>query len=99
MMQGVLAFQDSMVVGIDPLNFRELCPDIIIDAPALDCHSHPHNFYIQMAAEVDIVGLIASAVFLGSIIRVCAVPAMHDRSNVFVATMWIVPFGLFWPIV
>ena len=28
----------------------------------------------------------------------CAVPAIRDRSNVVVATMWIVPFGLFWPI-
>jgi O-antigen ligase len=87
-----------MLLGIGPGNFRDLCTNIIADAPSLDCHPHPHNFYIQMAAEVGIVGLLTGTLFLGSLIWACAVPAFRDRSNVVVATMWIVPFGLFWPI-
>ena len=98
MVPGIVAFQDSMIFGIGPGNFRELCVDIIRDTPNLDCHPHPHNFYIQLAGETGVVGLLTGVLFLGSIIWACAVPAFRNRSNVVVATMWIVPFGLFWPI-
>ena len=51
-----------------------------------------------MLGEAGILGLLTGSFFLGSIIWACARPALCDRSNVIVATMWIVPFGLFWPI-
>jgi O-antigen ligase len=98
MMPGILAFEDAILIGIGPGTFRDMCTTIIADAPSLDCHPHPHNFYIQMAGETGIFGLVTGVVFIGSLIWACAVPAFRDRSNVVVATMWIVPFGLFWPI-
>ena len=51
-----------------------------------------------MLGEVGIIGLLTGVVFLGSVIWACALPALRNRSNVVVATMWIVPFGVFWPI-
>ena len=51
-----------------------------------------------MLGEAGIVGLVTGSLFLGSVIWACARPALQDRRNVVVATMWIVPFGFFWPI-
>ena len=51
-----------------------------------------------MLGEAGIIGFLTGVLFLGSIIWACAKPALHDRSNVVVATMWIVPFAFFWPI-
>jgi len=95
---GVMAFDQAPIFGIGPGNLRYLCNDVIAGSPDFDCHPHPHNYYIQMAGEAGLLGLVTGVVFLGSIIWVCAVPAIRNRDNVVVATMWIVPFGLFWPI-
>lgn len=99
MAPGWLAFNESMLLGVGPGNLRILCTEIIAGSAAYDCHPHPHNFYIQILGEAGIVGLTTGVLFLGSIIWACAKPAFRDRSNVVVATMWIVPLGFFWPIV
>ena len=98
MAPGWLAFKESAALGIGPGNFRILCPEIIGGSKAFTCHPHPHNYYIQMLGETGIVGLVTGSLFLCSIIWACARPALRDRKDVVVATMWIVPFGLFWPI-
>ena len=98
MAPGVLAFKESPLLGIGPGNLRYLCGDVTGGSAAYDCHPHPHNYYIQMMGEAGIAGLVTGLLFCGSIIWACARPAIRDRSNVVVATMWIVPFGFFWPI-
>ena len=98
MAPGFLAFNEAPILGVGPGNLRILCPEITVGSEAYDCHPHPHNYYIQMLGEVGILGLITGTLFLGSIIWACARPAFHDRHNVVVATMWIVPFAFFWPI-
>ena len=95
---GVLAFDQAPVLGIGPGNLRHLCEEVSDGFYAYDCHPHPHNFYIQILGEVGAIGFVAGVLFMWSIIWACARPALRDRSNVVVATMWIVPFGLFWPI-
>ena len=98
MAPGVLAFKESPLLGVGPGNLRILCPEIIAGSSAYDCHPHPHNYYLQILGEAGIVGLLTGAMFLGSIIWACAKPALCDRSNIFVATMWIVPLAFFWPV-
>ena len=98
MMPGWLAFKESMILGVGPGNLRNICPEITGGSAAYDCHPHPHNFYLQMLGEAGIVGLVTGVLFLGSILWACAKPALRDRSNVVVATMWIVPLAFFWPI-
>ena len=98
MAPGWVAFQEAPLFGIGPGNLRLLCDDIIAGSSLYDCHPHPHNFYLQMLGEAGIIGLLTGALFLGSVIWTCTRPALRDRSNVVVATMWIVPFGFFWPI-
>ncbi len=75
-----------------------MCDDIVGDTPNLECHPHPHNFYIQMAGETGIIGLIFGTIFLWSIIWTCFRASWKNRDNVMLATAWIVPFGLFWPV-
>ncbi len=86
------------ILGIGPGNYRYLCPEFIRARPNLDCHPHPHNFYVQMMSEAGIVGLLVGAFFLGSIFWACLKPAIQCRKHPFVATFWIVPFAFFWPI-
>ena len=91
---GLLAFKKYPVFGIGPGNLRILCPELTGGSPAYDCHPHPHNFYIQLLGEVGLLGFLAGVLLIGSIIWTCARPAFIHRSNVVVATMWIVPFAL-----
>ena len=98
MMPGVMAFEQAPILGIGTGNFRYMCDDIVGDTPNLECHPHPHNFYIQMAGETGIIGLIFGTIFLWSIIWTCFRASWKNRDNVMLATAWIVPFGLFWPV-
>ena len=98
MAPGWLAFQEAPLFGIGPGNLRLLCDDIVGGSPLYDCHPHPHNYFLQILGEVGIIGFLCGVLFLGSVIWACARPALRDRSNVVVATMWIVPFAFFWPI-
>jgi O-antigen ligase len=98
MMPGIVAFQQAPILGVGTAAFRELCPDIIADRQDLKCHTHPHNFYIQMAGETGIIGLITGTVFFISIIAVCYFARKRNPDNVFVAVAFIIPFSLFWPI-
>ena len=98
MKPGFLAFDLEPILGVGPGNLRLLCDEITLGITNVQCHPHPHNYYIQMLGEAGIVGLITGTLFIGSIIWACARPALHDRSDVVVATMWIVPFAFFWPV-
>ena len=98
MMPGIVAFQQAPIIGVGTAAFRELCPDIIAGRQDLKCHTHPHNFYIQMAGETGIIGLITGTIFFISIIAVCYSARRRNPDNVFVAVAFIVPFSLFWPI-
>ena len=46
-----------------------------------------------MVGEAGVIGLVTGTLFLGSIFWACARPALRNRDNVVVATMWIVPFA------
>ena len=98
MYPGLMAFETAPGLGIGTGNFRNMCPDIVADEPNLECHPHPHNFYIQLAGETGIVGLIFGMAFLGAIVWKCLKAGWRRRDNVVLATAWVVPFGLFWPV-
>lgn len=95
---GIFAFENEPFLGIGPGNLRYLCESVSAGQSHYDCHPHPHNFYIQMLGETGLIGLGLGIFFVWSIVWTCMRPALLDRSNVVVATMWIVPFGLFWPV-
>ena len=98
MMPGVMAFEQAPILGIGTANLRNMCLDVIGDQTHLQCHPHPHNYYIQMAGETGIIGLVTGTIFLWSIIITLFRASWRNRDNVVLATAWVVPFGLFWPI-
>ncbi len=98
MLPGIEAFYSAPVFGIGPANFRDMCADIVAGRGGYACHPHPHNFYVQLLGEAGAVGLVLGGIFLGSIIWACFSASLKNRQNVFVATAWVLPFGLFWPV-
>lgn len=95
---GIDAFQSASVLGIGPDNYRMLCTQISADAADVECHTHPHNYYLQIAAETGLIGLVAGSVMIGSIIWFCFVSGIKNRDNVIAATAFVIPLGLFFPI-
>ena len=91
MAPGVMAFEQAPITGIGTGNFRLLCDEIVGNLPNLECHPHPHNFYIQMAGETGVIGLIFGTIFLWSIIGTCFRASLRNRDNVMLATSLIVP--------
>ena len=98
MAPGFMAFEQAPILGIGTGNFRNQCPDLVVNNPELECHPHPHNYYIQMLAENGIIGLIFGVVMLPSIIWVCFKGWINNRDHVLSATAFVVPLGFFWPI-
>jgi O-antigen ligase len=98
MLLGVEAFYSSPITGIGPGNFGNWCAEIMLGRVGQSCVPHPHNFYAQMLGEVGAIGLILGSVFLGSLVVACFLASFSNKRNVFVATAWVVPFGLFWPL-
>ena len=95
---GMDAFQTSLLLGIGPDNYRMLCGNISAGQLDVDCNTHPHNFYLQIAAETGLFGLVAGSVMVGSMIWCCLIFGMKNRKNVIAVTAFVVPLGLFFPI-
>ncbi len=98
MKPGMMAFEMAPVIGIGTANFRDMCAEITNDDPMLECHPHPHNFYIQLLAETGIIGFVIGSVMMWSMIITCYLARRRNPENVLTATAFIVPLGLFWPI-
>ena len=95
---GIDAFQTAPFIGIGPDNYRILCPAISGNNPDVACHTHPHNYYIQILGETGLIGLALGAVMLISIIWTCFRANLANRNNVLAATCFVVPFGFFFPV-
>ena len=51
-------FQDNVLVGVGPKNFRERCKDEKYNFSKLTCSTHPHNIPLQLLAETGIFAFI-----------------------------------------
>ena len=96
---GFQVAQDHLMVGIGTANYRLVSYEGILDGyDNVRPDVHPHNYYVQMLLETGAIGFVLGVVFLWSIIWICFKSSLKNRDNVFVATAWIIPFGIFWPI-
>jgi hypothetical protein len=50
-------FIENPILGVGPRMFRIKCSDVNYSAGETPCNTHPHNFYIQLAAETGFIGL------------------------------------------
>jgi O-antigen ligase len=98
MTSGLTVFESSPFLGIGVGNMRKMCADILLVDPEQSCQNHPHNFYIQMAAETGIVGLLIGSIFLFSIVWTCFKASRQNKNNIVAATLWVVPLFQFMPL-
>ena len=68
---GIVAFKESPVIGIGPDVYRKTCSTLTEGLNNIDCHTHPHNYYVQLAGETGLIGLVAGCFMIGSILVTC----------------------------
>ena len=90
--------KDNLFVGIGTANYRNIAETALQGIPFTKPDPHPHNYYLQFLLETGVIGLVLGTVFLWSIIWTCFRASLSNRNHVFIATAWVIPFGLFWPI-
>ena len=95
---GIVAFQESPAIGIGPDVYRKTCPALTEGFSNIDCHTHPHNYYIQLAGETGIIGLVAGCLMIGSILVTCFSYRRVDKENIFTAIAYVIPLALFFPL-
>ena len=95
---GVEVFKTSPIIGIGPDSYRQLCPAMVGDNAAVRCHTHPHNFVIQILAETGVVGLCFYLLFVGSMITVCWRAARRQKSDFLSIAGVVVPIAFFFPL-
>ena len=91
------------IKGIGPSGTRNTCLTLDTKLPKWlpgknYCGNHPHNFYIQLFAEVGVIGLLIGCIMFGSIITSCYKARFQNFDCPMAATAFVVPFGLFFPI-
>ncbi|MDC0992845.1 O-antigen ligase family protein [Alphaproteobacteria bacterium] len=97
MSAGPEAAKDSLMFGLGPATFRDLCPTIIGVSTEFDCYNHPHNFFAQLITETGIIGLVTGSVMIISIIWAAFAGWRQNRANVVAATAFVIPLGVFFP--
>ena len=98
MATGLESAKDSLIFGLGPATFSDLCPEIIVLSSEFECDNHPHNFYAQLLTETGIIGLVVGSLMIVSIIWAAFAGWRQNRPNVVAATAFVVPLGLFFPI-
>jgi O-antigen ligase len=89
--------------GIGPSGTRNSCVNLDTSVPKWFpgknyCGNHPHNFYIQLFAEVGVIGLLIGCIMFGSIITSCYKARFENFDCPMAATAFVVPLALFFPI-
>ncbi len=67
-------FLDNKLIGSGPNNFRNLCNKEEYNINQITCSTHPHNTYIQILAELGLIGLF---IFLLAIAPIIFSTIMH----------------------
>jgi O-antigen ligase len=95
---GVEAGLHSPILGIGTANYRELCEDLNGNNESVDCNNHPHNFYVQVFAEVGILGLVAMIAMVGSIFAATLQARYSTNPRIFDRIAFVIPLAIFMPL-
>ncbi len=95
---GIVAFKESPIIGIGPDVYRKTCPTLASGFSNIDCHTHPHNYYIQLAGETGLIGLVAGCFMIGSILVTCFSFRREGKDNIFTAIAYVIPLAVFFPL-
>ena len=91
------------IKGIGPSGTRDTCANLDTTQPKWlpgknNCGNHPHNIYVQLFAEVGIIGLILGSIMFVSITVSCFKVRKINFDCPMAATAFVIPFGLFFPL-
>ena len=95
---GWVVARDNWLFGIGTANYRNMAEDLLEGVPFTKVDPHPHNYYLQLLLETGVIGLALGCAFIFSIVWTCLKAGLLNRGNVVVATAFVIPFALFWPI-
>ena len=95
---GYLVFKENPVFGIGPANYRELSHKYLKNYPNYRADNHPHNFYIQLAAETGIIGLILGTTMMFTIIYHSFNKRKLFDNKTFIPPFFVIPTAFFWPL-
>ena len=56
-------FKDNKIFGQGPRSYRYLCDDDNFKINKYSCSTHPHNYYMQILAELGLIGFIFLMLF------------------------------------
>ena len=51
-------FKDNIFLGVGVKNFRNYCYNEKYKISRLSCSTHPHNTYVQLLAEMGLIGFV-----------------------------------------
>ena len=96
---GIQQGLEKPILGIGPSGTRHTCGYLKNHwLPGENfCGNHPHNFYIQLFAEVGLIGLIFGSAMIFHIIKSCYVIRKFYPENYMISTVFVVPLGIFFP--
>jgi O-antigen ligase len=99
MITSLRIFQDNKLFGSGPRSYRKVCGDYKINA--FSCDSHPHGFYIQLAAETGIVGLFFLIILYLIILKKFYSLCKKEKSRIVNMKLCILGFYIvaLWPII
>jgi O-antigen ligase len=61
---GIEMFKDKILIGQGPKMYRLICKNKKYNINQYSCTTHPHNTYVQLLAEVGIIGFLVIISFL-----------------------------------
>ncbi len=91
------------IKGIGPSGTRKTCKNLDTKFPKWlpgknHCLNHPHNFYVQLFAEVGIIGFLIGCTMIGALITTSYKARLENFNCPMAATAFVVPLGLFFPL-
>ena len=92
-------FKDNILFGKGPKTYRYYCNDERFKINRFSCSTHPHNYYVQILAEVGLVGLsfiLISLIF----ILIKSVKFLFEKKNINNYAICVYGFYIvnFWPL-
>ena len=96
-------FIQNPFIGIGPNNYRNQCDDLKYSQGSESCQTHPHNYLVQLFAEIGIVGSIFFILAIINILRIFSyhlfVKLKYKKNiiNDYQICLMICFFSSFWP--
>jgi len=91
-------FLNNFLLGTGPNTFRVECRKKDYFVKSNSCSTHPHNFYLQIASETGIIGLILFVlVFIYSFFRILKI-TIFGKEDLRLAIIYVYIFLIFFPL-